>query len=211
MREPCLGEETGFSPRRPTSSLRERRDRGGVGEGESTRGERSPGPATWRGRVSPAGRTSSSRAGVPKAASAPESGAGQVAQHLLILSSSPESAEDGTGLHSWGPGLREGCRIPSSLSPPRCFSQEHSLVPRGWAPGSPRTSPCPSSRTRRLAMAPLPTSPGREHEAPTGAQLFLESEEDASPGFSPFPHQPSLPTSPNTLRSSRSFPRSPTP
>lgn len=175
------------------------------GEGESTRGGRSPGPATWRGRVSLAGRTSSSRAGVPRAASAPASVAGQVAQHLLILSSYPESAEDGTGGHSWGPGLREGCRIPPSLSPPRCFSQKYYLVPRGWAPGAPRTSFL-SSCTRCLATAPLPTSPGREPEAPVGAQLFLELEEEASPGFIPFPHQPPLPASPNTPQVVEEFP-----
>lgn len=200
MGEPSLGEETGLSRRRPPSSSRERGDRGGRGGGwgggESTRGGRAPGPATWRGRVSLPGRTSSSRAGVPRAASAPARVAGQVAQHLLIQSPYPESAEPGTGRTL---GVRASGKVAAFPLPGPLRDAFPRNIPRFPEAGRrvyPEHEPGPSSCTWRLAMAPLPTSPGREAQAPAGAQLFFESEDGLYPlptsaTFARFPQSPS--------------------
>ena len=194
MREPGLGEEMGFSPRRPTGGLRERRD---PEEGGSSRGGRSPGRP-------PAGRTSSSRAAVPRAASVPASVSGQVAPHLLILSSYPESAEDVTGdCYSRGRGL--GGRMPHSS-----FPVPSSLLhfPETLL-GSPRLG-AGCTQNRSLPLLLHPSASRRPHCRPAWAG---EQEAQAGESYSlsrrggfallcPFP----IP-----FRSSRGFPRPPTP
>lgn len=153
--------------------------------------------------MSLAGGTSSTRGGVLRAASSPVSAAGWVAQHLPTCVDPPESAEDGMGRHSSGPGRRGGRHIPRSL--PVAFPRNTPWFPKaghGSCTGTPQ--PCPASVLPALRYGSSQNHPGEGTRGSCwGAPLPCIQRESLSPRFIPFPFQPPMPTSPSPFRSSR--------
>lgn len=84
-----------------------------------------------------------------------------------------------------GSGRWGGRRIPRSQSTPCCFSEKHSLVPRGWAWGAPRPQPWSYPLLPALDDRASPEQPGEETRGSAGAQLFPESRQEGSLALPP--------------------------